>query len=189
MLRQFNRLFLNLGLIFLSLSAFGQAAGINTSKAEIDSLKQTISSQVDIKLNGVQARILQKLEDQQTIIDSLNNELNALEVHLHHLIGNNEKQRQKIENAELEISRLDDLIIQEHRKFIRILYVSGPSILFLILVTILLVFLILNRQQAETEKKINALKRYAHNEIQESRSDLLKKIKKRLKKIAGRVDK
>jgi hypothetical protein len=43
------------------------------------------------------------------------------------------------------------------------------------------------KQQEQTEKKINALKKYTHNELEETRLDLLKKFKKRIKKVSESI--
>ena len=151
---------------------------------KLDSLLEQFEARYDAKLNQHQRLFRQEIYRKQQHIDSLYGILEAQESELHKLELYDNDLTTRIEESEVEIRINSQIITEEKDKFRRILGITGPSILFLIFASVLIYFLLMMKQQEQTDRKINALKKYTHTEIEESRTDLMKKVKKRIKKVS-----
>lgn len=180
-------------LLIIVLPLFLTASRINAQDrdsgfSEIDSLQQTLSIQIDKEIKGLQTQFINKQNQLLITIDSLNNELNSREMQINNLIWEQKKLEKQIQENKMKISGVENIVLEAKQGYKRFFFIAGPSFLFLILASVLIYFYLMMKQQEETERKISALKRYAHNEIEGSRDDLLRKLKKRIKKIGSSLD-
>jgi len=118
------------------------------------------------------------------IIDSLNTELDGRKLQIIELDKEQKILKKRLQENRVSISGVENMLVETKNGYKRFFFIAAPSFLFLIMASVLIYFYLMMRQQEETERKISALKRYAHNEIEDTRSDLIKNVKRRIKKIS-----
>lgn len=171
-------------LLFTSIGINGQDSIFYHTDVRIDSLHKLMNQEMEQKLLGLKVQFSNQITSYNIVLDSLFLELN---------IQKEEDKALKRENVQLvrklaEVKQLvlsnKEMMDEEHRKFRKVLFISGPSILGLLIVCTVLFYLLMIKFKGQTEQKISALRKYTHSEIEESKNDLLNKLKKRLKKIS-----
>jgi hypothetical protein len=188
MILQNKFLYLILLLLCQSLVS-SQVVGSDQGTSESDSLHQAYMLQLNRKLYLLENRLLQIIESQQAVIDSLTVRMTALEEEADGLRATGNKMDVRIEEAWKQTVMNKHLLSFEKERFRRILLIAGPSLLGLILISTVLFFVLIMRQSDQTNRKIMALRRYTYNEVKESRSEILKSFKKRLREFRDQIGK
>ncbi len=93
--------------------------------------------------------------------------------------------KELIEASEL-IEHTDNKLNESKRKISRLFFISGPLLLLLIITVSIILYLIIVRDRKSTDNKINALRRYALQSMEEVREDYIKEIKRRAKKLTAK---
>ncbi len=88
-------------------------------------------------------------------------------------------------NWELDLTR--SRMAEEEQKFRTLFLVFAPSLLFLILGTLVISLLLFNKYQEKTEMKFNALRKYTYQEMEEVKDTFMEEIKKRVKKLGKKI--
>jgi hypothetical protein len=182
MIRQF-KLILICTLLFLPQGIIGQDSVFNGLDSSIDSLHTFITLEVDQKIRAIKSSFKEQINHQNLLIDSLQSEISIQKEEQGKLISEKEMMVKKLAELNQSVQSHKQIIKEEHKRFKRILLISGPSILVLIIFCAVLFFVLIIKYRDQTEKKISALKKYTHSEIEDTRNDLLNKMKKRLKKL------
>jgi hypothetical protein len=188
MILQNKFLYLILLLLCQSL-VFSQVIGSDPGTSETDSLHEAHIQQLNRKLYLLENRLLRIIESQQAVIDSLMVRITALEEEADGLRGTANNMDVRIEEAWQQTVMNKHLLFFEKERFRRILVIAGPSMLGLILISTVLFFVLIMRQSDQTNRKIMALRRYTYNEVKESRSEILKSFKKRLREFRDQIGK
>ena len=170
--------------LFLLQSLDAQYVSDSILSVKIDSLHNLISTEYTNSLRSYQIENSKILKEQRLRIDELETNVGQLETALEDLEQKDKELERKLEIAKRDIAENKLIISQERANLKRILYIAGPSILLLILVSVLLYFLLMLKHQEQTDMKINALRKYTHSELEETRNVLLKKFRKRIKKVS-----
>lgn len=163
--------------------------------AMADSLQEVYTRQLNNRLYRMENSLLQRIGEQQEMIDSLVGRSGMLEQDISELeAGQLEIQLQQLE-MQLQQQETEQLAIMnkhilfgEKERFRRILYIAGPSLLGLILISTVLFFVLFMRQTEQTDRKIMALRKYTHSEVDETRDELLIRFKKRVRKLRDRME-
>lgn len=174
--------------ILLLVSSFGDAQENDTliDRRVIDSLHETTMhrvGQLEKQYNAFRYNASLKLDAQQKMLDSLSAELQRGEAGMAELNARTRELERKLEET-AQIALTNKYVISEEKRKIRqVTYIAGPALLGLILISTLIYFLLLTRQSAQTDRKIGALRKYAHQDLEETRDALWGKFRKRLKKL------
>lgn len=160
-----------------------QEPGEIDSLSGIDSIERALKNQLNNQIERIQSRFDRDLQLLRGGMDSMRLQIKAQQAEIDLLNKEKDKFSGELKEAEKRIMQNQRELISEREKNKRILFIAGPSILILILVSVILFFLTIMKQQDETERKINSLRKYAHSEIEESTTDLMKKLKKKLKSV------
>ena len=157
-------------------------------KALTDSLQEVYTRQLNSRLYRLENSLLQRVGEQQVRIDSLISRTVMLEQEINKLEASQlEMQLQQEETEQLAIMN-KHIIFGEKERFRRMLFIAGPSLLGLILISTVLFFVLFMRQTEQTDRKIMALRKYTHNEVYETRDELLMRFKKRIRKLRERLE-
>ena len=130
---------------------------------------------------------MRAIEDKQVMIDSLVGISILLDEQISDLERENRDLNARLEQTGQMAVMNKHLINTEKEKVRRIFYIAGPALLALILISTVLFFLLISRQAEQTDRKIMALRKYTYNEVEETRSELLKSFKKRIKKLREKM--
>ncbi len=152
-------------------------------KQYIDSIREVLTRDYDRRMDRYRSFSEQVAAANRASIDSLEKVMEAMELELRDLILGSDELRSELEVLQLAVEQNEAIIEVEKQKFTRLLLIAGPALLALILLSTVLFFLLIRRQQESTEYKINALKKYTYTEIEETRTDLMKQFKKRVKRL------
>ena len=174
-------------LLFALVFAPGQLSAQDSvslyEKQYIDSIRQVLTRDYDRQMDRYRAFSEQVAASNMATIDSLEKWLEAMELELRDQALESDELRSGLKALQLAVEQNEAIIEVEKQKFTRLLLIAGPALLTLILLSTVLFFLLIRRQQESTEYKINALKKYTYTEIEETRTDLMKQFKKRVKKL------
>jgi len=153
----------------------------------IDSLMEIQAQQFNRQLYFLEGRLMRAIEDKQVMIDSLVGISILLDEQISDLERENRDLNARLEQTGQMAVMNKHLINAEKEKVRRIFYIAGPVLLALILIFTVLFFLLISRQAEQTDRKIMALRKYTYNEVEETRSELLKSFKKRIKKLREKM--
>lgn len=184
---QFKSFTVALFVLFSTSWAFCQEYVDSLLEDQFDSIRQTFEIQIDQKIEQLYRQFQIEIKHKQLQIDSLSRLVEKHERKIHGLQHTDNEVKARISASEKEVLRNKESITEEKERIKRLLGIAGPSILILILVSVLIYFLLLMKQQEQTDKKINALKKYTHSELEETRHDILKKFKKRIKTVSNTI--
>lgn len=158
-------------------------------KALADSLQEVYINQLNRRTYQLERRLLQRIGEQQEMIDSLVRRSGMLEREISEMkVSQHAMQAQMEETEQLAIMN-KHTIFGEKERFRRMLFIAGPSLLGLILISTVLFFILIMRQSEQTDRKIMALRKYTHNEVEETRNELMSNFKKRVRKLRDRMEK
>ncbi|MDF1573496.1 MAG: hypothetical protein P1P82_17960 [Bacteroidales bacterium] len=149
----------------------------------LDSIRKVLTNDYTRQLNRYKALSEQEAAYNRAAIDSLEKVTGEMGQEIQHLAHSGRVLRSEIDALDLALDQQTRVIEAERQRFTRLLLVTGPSLLILLLLSTVLFFLLLRRQQESTDRKINALKKYTYTEIEETRTDLSKQFRKRVKKL------
>ena len=151
-------------------------------KFHLDSMKEVITG-IERKFYFLEKELSGELEFYKESIDSVNLIIGQQQVLIDSLeIGEQKHKELLFESHRQEVLLRADLEIAK-RKFNRLMTISGPSILALILISSILFLLQLKRYQEKTERKLFALKEFTVNELEETREEMIGFFGKRMKKL------
>jgi hypothetical protein len=157
-------------------------------KALADSLQEVYTRQLNSRLYQMENLFLQQLREQRKMIDSLISRSGMLEQEISAAeVRQQEMQLQLEETKQLALMN-KYILFEEKERFRRILYIAGPSLLGLILISTVIFFILYMRQAEQTDRKILALRKYTHNEVDETRNELLTRFKRRIGKLRERME-
>lgn len=193
MIRQFKCICLLFALVFTPLHLSAQDPVNFPEKQYIDSIRRVLTNDYARQLDRYRQLSEQESASNRSIIDSLQNLLREMEREIRDLTTKSLDTRSEIAALQLAVEQHAAVFEAEKQKFTSLLMVTGPSLLALILLSTVLFFLLLRRQQESADRKINALKKYTYTEIEDTRTVLMKKLRKRVNKLkenlnAGRGD-
>ncbi len=182
--------------ILLIVSSSGNAQENDTlvDRSVVDSLHETTMDhivQLEKQYNTLLQNARLKIEAQQKTLDTLSAVLEKREAGMEEMNAHTRELERKLEET-AQIALTNRYVISEERRKIRqVAYIAGPALLGLILISTTICFLLLARQSAQTDRKIIALRKYTHQDLEETRDALWGKFRKRLKKLrsAERKDK
>jgi hypothetical protein len=157
-------------------------------KALADSLQEVYTRQLNSRLYQLEKLLLQQLSEQQEMIDSLVRRSVMLERAVREIEASQQQMQLQLEEVEQLAVMNKHIIFEEKERFRRILYIAGPSLLGLILISTVLFFILYMRQTEQTDRKIMALRKYTHSEVDETRNELLMRFKKRIRKLRERME-
>ncbi|MCF8347027.1 MAG: hypothetical protein K9G38_07420 [Bacteroidales bacterium] len=163
-------------------------------RSVVDSLHETTMDQIgqlEKKYNTLLHNAGMKIDAQQKMLDTLSAVLKRREEGMAELNAYTRELEQNLEET-AQIAWTNKYVISEERRKIRqVAYIAGPALLGLILISTAICFLLLARLSAQTDRKIIALRKYTHQDLEETRDALWGKFRKRLKKLrsAERKDK
>ncbi|MCA1747649.1 MAG: hypothetical protein LC655_08125 [Bacteroidales bacterium] len=157
-------------------------------KALADSLQKVYTRQLDNRLYRLENSLLQRVGEQQEMIDSLVSMSLMLEREISELETSQQEMQLQQEETEQRAIMNKHIIFGEKEQFRRILSIAGPSLLGLILISTVLFFVLFMRQAEQTDRKIMALRKYTHNEVDETKNELLMRFKKRIRKLRERME-
>jgi hypothetical protein len=161
---------------------------VEREKALADSLHGVYTRQLNSRLYQLENLLLQQLREQREMIDSLISRSAMFERVVSEMeVRQQEMKLQQEETEQLAIMN-KHIIFGEKERFRRILFIAGPSLLGLILISTLLFFILYMRQTEQTDMKIMALRKYTHSEVDETRNELLMGFKKRIRKLRERME-
>lgn len=175
-------------LLLMPFLTHGEQQAVEREKALADSLREVYIRQLDNRLFRLENRLLQQVGEQQEVIDSLVSRSVVLERALNKMEASQLEMQNKAEETEQLTIVNKHLIFDEKERFRRILFIAGPSLLGLILISTVLFFVMIMRQAEQTDRKIMALRKYTHLEIDETRNELLMRFKKRIRKLRERME-
>jgi hypothetical protein len=184
MFNQFKPTTLLLAIILLASSLSAKNIYVQNDSSEIDSIHKLLQKEVDSKLIGLKNSFRRQMIENEILMDSLHIDIELNAKRIHNLSSENKSLYKEIEETQFLMESYKRSFTEENRKLRQVMYISGPTILFFLLLSIGLFSLIITRQQNETDMKISALRKYAHNEIEISREVILKKFRKRVKKLS-----
>lgn len=189
MIRQIKCICLLFALVFSPLHLAAQEdPGTLHDMQVIDSIRKVLTNDYARQLDRYRQLSEQQSAANRSSIDSLQNLLNEMERETRNLARGSKSMRADLETLQLALEQHEVLFQAEKQKFTSLLLVTGPSLLALILLSTVLFFLLLRRQQESADRKINALKKYTYSEIEETRTDLIKKFRKRVKKLRASMN-
>ncbi len=174
-------------LLFFSIRASPQEAEFTESGSTIDSLREVYRQELIRKMNLLEYRMIQIVESQQVALDSLSDRTITLEREVTRLRATDSEMDVRLDETEQQSIMNRYMILKERDRFKRILLIAGPSLLALILISTILFFVLITRLAGQTDRKIMALRRYAYNEVDETRNELRKIFKKRIRKLQDRI--
>ncbi|MCF8224367.1 MAG: hypothetical protein K9J30_00660 [Bacteroidales bacterium] len=150
---------------------------------KLDSLHGVISQKIEEEIKLVKYRFDRKLYEKDKVIDSMYHEINILEDQLR----NHAKELGKLQKLNMktteQLSQTRTHLEKEKYRFRRILYISLPSILFLLLVSTVLFFVFLTRYQSKTDRRIISLEQSIYSQIDAGMEEMKNTIKRRMRKI------
>ena len=149
----------------------------------LDSIRKVLANEYTRQLNHYKLLSEQEAAYSRAAIDSLEEITGEMEQELQDLGHSYQVMRSETDALHLAVEQNKRIIEAERQRFTRLLLVAGPSLLILLLLSTVLFFLLIRRQQESTDRKINALKKYTYTEIEETRTDLSKQFRKRVKKL------
>jgi len=170
-------------LVFPSLLLAAQDTVSIPGAQYIDSISRVLANDYTRQLNRYKALSDQEAASSRAAIDSLEKITVELEQAIQYLAHSGQVLRSETDALHLAVEQNKKVIEAERQRFTRLLLVAGPSLLILLLFSTVLFFLLIRRQQESTDRKINALKKYTYTEIEETRTDLAKQFRKRVKKL------
>lgn len=183
MIRQIKCMCMLFALLFPSLLLSAQDSVVFHEAQYLDSIRKVLADDYTRQLNRYKALSDQEAAYNRAAIDSLEKITVEMERKMQRLAQSGRVLRSEIDALHLSVEQHTRLIEAERQRFTRLLLVAGPSLLILILLSTVLFFLLIRRQQESTDRKINALKKYTYTEIEETRTDLAKQFRKRVKKL------
>ncbi len=186
MIVHFKRIILFLLLIGIAFSSFAQEGG-STVYTEADSLQDVQLKEMRQQINALNYSIRKNRGEQQIITDSLvifNEEQTAK------ILSLREKseilKRELVEASEL-IEQTDIKLSESRQKISRLIFITGPLLLFITIAVSMVLYLIIVRNRKSADIKMNALRKYALQGMEEVREDYVKEIKRRLKKLTSKL--
>jgi cytochrome c-type biogenesis protein CcmH/NrfG len=183
MIAQFKPLFIVLPLLCFPVYTSAQEPEESTDWVLLDSMRQIYQSEMSKQINTLQYKLQRNISGQQLLLDSLSKDIDIQQQQINTLIQEKELLIQRLREAEQLIEANREQIVSERERIRRVMLISGPSVLVLLLISTALCFLLIMRQNEQIDRKIGALRRYTHSEMEETRNDLLRRIRKRLKRI------
>lgn len=183
MIRQIKCMCMLFALMFPSLLLSAQDSVDFHEAQYLDSIRKVLANDYTRQLNRYKALSDQEAAYNRATIDSLEKITVEMEREIQRLAQSGRVLQSEIDALHLSVQQHTRLIEAERQRFTRLLLVAGPSLLILILLSTVLFFLLIRRQQESTDRKINALKKYTYTEIEETRTDLAKQFRKRVKKL------
>jgi hypothetical protein len=184
-----NKFELSILLLLCSFFTFAQEGDVAAETNIADSLHEVYTQTLNRKLYLLENRLLQVVGSQEVVLDSLSGRAAALEEEVNELRGNINALDVQLEETVQQSILNNQMIFSEKEQFRRILVIAGPTLLGLILISTVLFFVLVMRQGTQTQRKIMALRKYTHSEVEETRSELLKNFKKRIRKLRDRIGK
>ena len=155
----------------------------------IDSLMEGYNQQLNRQLYIMENRLSRTMEQQQQMIDSLVGISILLDAEISELESENRELNAQLEQTGQIAMMNKHLINEEKERTRRMFYIAGPALLGLILLSTVLFFLLIYRQAEQTDKKIMALRKYTYTEVDETRRELLKSFKKRIRRLREKMKK
>jgi hypothetical protein len=175
-------------LFVVSQSGFAQVNDTLIGQSMLDSLHETYMhrvGQLEKQYNTLRHNASLQLDAQQKMVDTLFAEMERREAGMEELNARFLELQRKLE-ATTQVALTNKYVITEEKRKIRqVVYIAGPALMGLILISTLIYFLLLARHSAQTERRINALRRYTHQDLEETRDALWGKFRKRLKKLGS----
>jgi hypothetical protein len=183
MIRQIKCICLLFALAFPSLLLSAQDA-VSVHEAQyIDSIRRVLANEYARQLDRYKTVAEQEAADNRAAIDSLEQLILDVDREIRELALTGRDMRSELDALQLTVEQNHAIFETEKQRFTRLLLIAGPSLLTLILLSTVLFFLLIRRQQESTDRKINSLKKYTYTEIEETRADLMKQFRKRVKKL------
>lgn len=183
MIRQIKRFLLLFGLLILALPLIAQDEDTLSDQAYLDSIRQVLSNDYARQLDRYRQLSEQQSAANRIAIDSLQRIISDLDQELRMLNLGLDASRSEVGALKEAVEQNKAFFEAERLRFTQMLWITGPSLLALILLSTILFFLMLRRHQESADRKINALKKYTYTEIEDTRTTLLKKFRKRIKKL------
>jgi hypothetical protein len=193
MLTLFKRFILLSTILVLTstVMAQGELAIVNDETDSLQDLQiENLEQQIDYM--NLQMEVLKSLfrmntQKQQLETDSLKliNETQADQII--QLYAESELQTKKLASAFKEIEQSHVRLEESKRAFKTVYFVTVPVLLLVALTILAILLVLLSRHKNSTNAKMNALRKYTYEGIEEVRSDYVNEIKRRVKKIASKL--
>ncbi len=94
---------------------------------------------------------------------------------------------EKLASAFKEIEQSQVKLQESKRIFKTVYFVTVPVLLLVVLSILAILLILISRHKNSTNAKMNALRKYTYEGIEEVRSDYVNEIKRRVKKIAAKL--
>lgn len=153
---------------------------------ETDSLQDFQIEHLDKQIDLVKSLLRKNSDLHELRIDSLEDANEAQADQLEKLSKESELLMEKVASAFKEIEQSQGKL-QESKKLFRTIYFLTVPILLLVAISIFVILLVLlTRQKNSTNAKLNALRKYTLDGIEEVRADYMSEIRRRVKKITAK---
>lgn len=183
-------LFKRIILLSISLILAGTVIAQNTDTSSYtyaDSLQDIQIEHLDKQIEVVKSLLRKYRDSQELRFDSLNNANKEQADQIVKLSKESELLTKKLASAFEEIEQGQGKLKENKRVFKTIYFITVPVLLLLALTVFTILMVLLTRHKNSTNAKINALRRYTIDGIEEVRADYMSEIRRRVKKIAAKL--
>jgi len=172
--------------ISLYLAGTVTAQNIDTyAYSETDSLQDIQIEHLDKQIEVVKSLLRKNMDSQALRIDSLKSANEEQADQLVKLLKESELLTKKLASAFEEIEQSQGNLKESNRVFKTIYFITVPVLLLVAMTVFAILLVLLTRHKNSTNAKINALRKYTLDGIEEVRADYMSEIKRRVKKIAA----
>ena len=178
--------FILLCLLTISIAASSQdtTSGV-VLNIKLDSLEDEMMKSVNEAVEMLRKETLELSRKYEADLDSLKSILFEREREIESLESYQSELGKNFSANSRDIVTNKNKIQEGHKRYLIFLFLSLGLLLILIALSVIYFIISVRKHRADTEKKINALKRYTHSELEGTREELLKGLKKRIKKITA----
>ncbi len=155
--------------------------------SEQDSVQDVKLENLEKQLRSVNFLLRKNDLEQQQVSDSLKTANIELESKVQLLNTESVFVKEKLAQTFRELEQNKNKLEESKKVFKTIYFVTVPIVFLFVLSAFIVLLVLLSRYKTSTNAKFIALRKYTYEGIQEVRADYLHEIKRRVKKIAGKL--